>query len=145
MKIEVAKNIEQLQDALFVRRIVFINEQQVPEEEEIDQYDKVDRATHFVMYNDDDQPIGAGRFRKVDNLGKIERICILPEYRKIGAGKELMETIIQYGKDTNVSTLVLGAQTHALNFYEKLGFVVTSDVFMDAGIPHKTMELVLLD
>ncbi|WP_042338147.1 GNAT family N-acetyltransferase [Bacillus andreraoultii] len=143
MRIEVAKNIEQLQDALFVRKIVFINEQQVPVEEEIDQYDEVERATHFVMYNDDDKPVGAGRFRKVDNSGKIERICILPEYRKMGAGKELMETIIQFGKSRDVSKLVLGAQTHALTFYEKLGFVITSDIFMDAGIPHKTMELVI--
>ncbi|MFC4184231.1 GNAT family N-acetyltransferase [Saccharococcus thermophilus] len=124
-------------DALLVRRIVFIEEQQVSEEEEIDEFEQ--EATHFVLY-DDGKPIGAGRFRIVDHgLGKIERICVLPQYRGRGAGKLIMEAIERFAKQQGVSKLKLNAQTHAESFYEKLGYKTVSDVFMEAGIPHVTM------
>ncbi|NUK28809.1 GNAT family N-acetyltransferase [Parageobacillus sp. VR-IP] len=124
-------------DALLVRRIVFIEEQRVPEEEEIDEFEQ--EAMHFVLY-DGEKPVGAGRFRLIDNgLGKIERICVLPSYRGRGAGKLIMETIEQFAKKQGVPKVKLNAQTHAEPFYQKLGYQTVSDVFMDAGIPHVTM------
>jgi predicted GNAT family N-acyltransferase len=124
-------------DALLVRRAVFIEEQHVPEEEEIDQFEQ--EATHFVLY-DNGKPIGAGRFRILDNgLGKIERICVLPQYRGRRAGKLIMETIEQFAKEQGIPKVKLNAQTHAESFYQKLGYKTVSDVFMDAGIPHVTM------
>jgi len=128
---------EQLQDAYYVRKIVFVDEQKVPIEEEIDQFEL--ESTHFVVYNDENKPIGAGRFRLIDGYGKIERICILPSYRKSGIGKLLMERIIEFAKDNGYDKLKLNAQTHAIRFYENLGFEVSSDEFFEAGIPHKTM------
>jgi predicted GNAT family N-acyltransferase len=95
------------------------------------------------MYNDENEPIGAGRYREVEDYGKIERICILANYRKNGSGKQLMDEIIRYAKETGAKKVKLNAQTHALPFYEKLGFTVTSDEFLDAGIPHKAMEMEL--
>jgi predicted GNAT family N-acyltransferase len=92
-----------------------------------------------VLY-DDGKPIGAGRFRIVDHgLGKIERICVLPQYRGRGAGKLIMEAIERFAKQQGVPKLKLNAQTHAESFYEKLGYKTVSDVFMEAGIPHVTM------
>jgi predicted GNAT family N-acyltransferase len=124
-------------DALLVRRTVFIEEQHVPEEEEMDEFDQ--EATHFVLY-DKGKPVGAGRFRIVDQgLGKIERICVLPQYRGRGAGKLIMEKIEQFAKEQGISKVKLNAQTHAEPFYQKLGYETVSDVFMDAGIPHVTM------
>jgi predicted GNAT family N-acyltransferase len=124
-------------DALLVRRTVFIEEQHVPEEEEIDEFDQ--EATHFVLY-DEGKPVGAGRFRIVDQgLGKIERICVLPQYRGRGAGKLIMEKIEQFAKEQGIPKVKLNAQTHAEPFYQKLGYETVSDVFMDAGIPHVTM------
>jgi predicted GNAT family N-acyltransferase len=124
-------------DALLVRRIVFIEEQHVSEEEEIDEFEQ--EATHFVLY-DDGKPIGAGRFRIVDHgLGKIERICVLPQYRGRGAGKLIMKTIERFAKQQGVPKVKLNAQTHAESFYQKLGYKTVSDVFMEAGIPHVTM------
>lgn len=129
-------------DALFVRRTVFIEEQHVPEEEEIDEFEQ--DATHFVLY-DGEKPVGAGRFRTIDDgVGKIERICILPQYRGRGAGKQLMETIEMFAKEQGIEKVKLNAQTHAEPFYQKLGYDTVSGVFMDAGIPHVTMVKSLL-
>ncbi|WAA13090.1 GNAT family N-acetyltransferase [Fervidibacillus halotolerans] len=138
MEVIIAQQEKQLKDALKVRHIVFVEEQKVPLEEEIDQYE--DESTHFVLYNNQKEPIGAGRFREVDGVGKIERICVLPSYRKRGLGELLMEKIIEFAKENHFSKVKLNSQTHAIPFYEKLGFTVVSDEFMDAGIPHKTME-----
>jgi predicted GNAT family N-acyltransferase len=133
----IVDNEEQLQDAYSVRKIVFVEEQNVPLEEEIDQYEE--DATHFVLY-DEDQSVGAGRFRVVSGIGKVERICVLPSYRSSkGAGRLIMETIEEYAKTKEMHVLKLNAQTHDEPFYVKLGYETVSDVFMDAGIPHVTM------
>ncbi|MCU9612413.1 GNAT family N-acetyltransferase [Caldibacillus lycopersici] len=139
MNVIVVENKEQLQDAFKIRTIVFVEEQNVPPEEEIDQFEK--ESTHFVVYSDEKDPIAAGRFREHEGYGKIERICVLPSYRKYGIGKLIMEQIIAYAKENHFSKLKLNAQTHAIPFYEKLGFRAVSDIFMDAGIPHKTMTM----
>lgn len=91
-----SKNRPLYEDALRVRRLVFIEEQHVPEEEEIDQFE--DDAFHLVLY-DGDIPVGAGRLRFIDEgVGKIERICVLPSYRGRGAGRMVMEAIEQLAK-----------------------------------------------
>jgi predicted GNAT family N-acyltransferase len=127
---------EQLDDAFAVRRTVFVNEQQVPEEEEIDQYE--DEATHVVLY-DNEEPIGAARVRVLDGIGKLERICVLSSGRKKGAGKLIVNKLEEIAASQGVSKLKLNSQTHAIPFYERLGYETVSDVFMDAGIPHVTM------
>jgi predicted GNAT family N-acyltransferase len=127
---------EQLEDAYLVRRTVFVHEQQVPEEEEIDQFE--DEATHVVLY-DNEEPIGAARVRVLDGIGKLERICVLSSRRKNGAGKLLVDKLEEIAKAQGISKLKLNAQTHAISFYERLGYETVSDVFMDAGIPHVTM------
>lgn len=136
MEAIIVKTEEQMQDAFSIRRTVFIDEQQVPEEEEIDQYEK--DAIHVVLY-DNHEPIGAGRFRNLDGLGKVERICVLKSYRNKGAGKVIMDKMEDLAKDEGVTKLKLNAQTHAEKFYLNLGYTTISDIFMDAGIPHVTM------
>ncbi len=131
---------DQLKDAFTIRKTVFVEEQQVPEEEEIDQFE--DAADHFVLY-DENHPVGAGRFRVVDGKGKVERICVLSSYRGKGSGKIIMEAIEQHALEKGLKKLKLNAQTHAIPFYEKLQYEVVSDEFLDAGIPHKTMEKAL--
>ncbi|UOE93124.1 GNAT family N-acetyltransferase [Alkalihalobacillus sp. LMS39] len=140
MNVVVVKDEEQLQDAYHIRTVVFVEEQKVPIEEEIDQYEQ--EATHFVMY-DQNQPVGAGRLRHVDGMAKIERICILPNYRKTGAGKVLMEKIEEVAKELHVTEAKLNAQIQAEGFYKKLGYLTVSGQFLDAGIPHVTMKKTL--
>jgi len=136
----VAQTAKEKEDAYSIRRIVFVQEQNVPLEEEIDQFDK--DSVHFVLY-DQNKAIGAGRYRLVDSYGKVERICILKNSRKGGAGKKLMNAIEVYALSHQASSLKLNAQTHAIPFYEKLGYKAVSEEFLDAGIPHKTMIKIL--
>lgn len=137
MKVIIAKTEQERKDAYFVRTKVFIDEQHVPAQEEIDQYE--DDATHFVLYDDAENPIGAGRYRILDGFGKVERICVISSSRQKGAGVKIMEAIETFAASKEIQKLKLNAQTHAIPFYERLGYSVVSDEFLDAGIPHKTM------
>lgn len=136
MKVIQAGTEAQLQDAFSIRKKVFVEEQQVPIEIEIDEHE--DNSAHFVLY-DEDKPVGAGRFRILDGKGKVERICILSEYRGNGSGIQIMLGIEEYAKSLPVKELVLNSQSYAVPFYEKLGYSVVSDEFLDAGIPHRKM------
>ncbi len=136
MTVKLVENEQELKDAFSVRRTVFVDEQEVPLEEEIDQYE--DEAVHFVMYHEG-APIAAGRFRSVDGCGKVERVCVLKEARKLGAGRAIMNAIEEFGVQQGFHMFKLNAQTHAIPFYDGLGYKVVSEEFLDAGIPHKTM------
>ncbi|WP_078555112.1 GNAT family N-acetyltransferase [Bacillus alkalicellulosilyticus] len=140
MNVAIVSNEKQLKDAFHVRTVVFIEEQNVPLEEEIDQFE--DEATHFVVY-DKEKPVGAGRLREVDGYAKVERICILSSYRGKGVGVLLMEYIESLSKAKGLQKAKLNAQTHAEHFYQKLGYETVSGEFLDAGIPHVTMTKTL--
>ncbi|MFD1705662.1 GNAT family N-acetyltransferase [Siminovitchia sediminis] len=137
MKVIQAETESQLQDAFYIRKKVFVEEQHVPLDIEIDEHE--DNAAHFVLYDETGKAAGAGRFRILNGKGKVERICILPKYRGKGAGAQVMQAIEDYAKTALVDELVLSAQTYAIPFYEKLGYKVVSDEFLDAGIPHRKM------
>ena len=137
MNVKMVTNTEERELAYAIRKKVFVEEQNVPLEEEIDQYE--DEAVHFLLFNDEDTPIANGRFRILDGIGKVQRICVLSEFRGNGAGQTIMNAIEDYAKKQDLSKLKLDAQTQAIPFYERLGYRVASEEFMDAGIPHRTM------
>ncbi len=136
MDVQIISNEQQLNDAFTIRKKVFVEEQQVPPEEEIDALES--EATHFVLYINE-EPAGAGRFRTVDGYGKIERICVLKDFRGTGAGNAIMKKIESFARKEGLKRLKLNAQIQAIPFYSKLGYKVVSEEFLDAGIPHKTM------
>ncbi|KGP90690.1 acetyltransferase [Pontibacillus chungwhensis BH030062] len=136
MRIEQVTNDQQLEDAYSVRKIVFVEEQNVSIEEEMDEFDQV--ATHFVGY-EEDQPISASRLRFVGEYAKLERICMIKSSRGQGLGKQMILHMEGHAKDKGYLKSKLNAQTQALGFYESLGYRVVSEEFMDAGIPHVTM------
>lgn len=137
LKAVVVTDEKQLEDAFSVRKTVFVDEQNVPEELEIDEYEN--EATHVVLY-DGEKPVGAGRIRVVDGLGKLERICVLSSCRGKGAGSIVMNKLEEIASKKGIEKVKLNAQTQAEPFYQKLGYETTStEVFMDAGIPHVTM------
>ncbi|MER2058525.1 MAG: GNAT family N-acetyltransferase [Niallia sp.] len=138
MEVCIVKTEKELEDAFYVRQTVFVKEQHVPVEEEIDEFEK--DSIHFVLYDNTKNPIGAGRYRTFDEYGKVERICILSTNRKGGAGKAIMNKIEEYAINSGAPALKLNAQTHAIPFYSKLGYEVVSEEFLDAGIPHRTMQ-----
>ncbi|GAF66274.1 GNAT family N-acetyltransferase [Alkalihalobacillus trypoxylicola] len=138
MKVLKVQSEQQLQDAFFIRKKVFVEEQKVSIEEEIDQFE--DAATHFVAYSDENEVIGAARLREVDGYGKIERVCIDQSQRGTGAGKQLMLFVIDEIQSRGIKKAKLNAQTQAENFYKRLGFeTISKETFLDAGIPHVTM------
>jgi predicted GNAT family N-acyltransferase len=136
MNIKIVETEKEKEHAFQVRTIVFVEEQLVPVEEEIDEHDKT--AIHFVGY-EDQTPIAASRLRFVEEYGKLERICVLKEFRGKSHGKEIIAVMEEMIKRNGYQKAKLNAQTHAEGFYQKLGYKTVSDEFLDAGIPHVTM------
>lgn len=124
-------------DALSIRKAVFIDEQQVPSEEEIDQFEQ--DATHFIAYHHDGQPLATARYRDVDGVVKVERVAVSKHARGLGLGKALITFLENEAQQQGYHEFKLGAQTHAVPFYEALGYRIYGDVFMDANIPHRLM------
>jgi ElaA protein len=122
-----------------LRRVVFIEEQGVPEADEID--DKDDEAIHLLAHVDG-RPVGTARLLVLGDVGKIGRVCVLPDQRGKGLGAALIHAgVVQFRAMPGITAVKLSAQTHALAFYEGLGFVAYGPEFMDAGIPHRDMKL----
>lgn len=130
---------EDLKKCLALRIEVFVHGQKVPMDEEIDGKDET--SEHYLLFIDH-HPVGVARVRFVDDFAKIERVAILDDYQGKGLGKQLMEAILsELEKHATVTVAKLGAQTYAIPFYEKLGFIVCSEEYMDAGISHKDMKI----
>lgn len=139
MNIKIVDNQKMLSQALKVREIVFINEQKVPLSEEIDQYEN--EATHFLVYNKKNQPVATCRTRVYsEDTIKIERVCVLKNYRGLKIGEEMMIFAENEAKKQGFKKAILGAQTQALDFYKKLGYQVCSEPFMDSNIEHYLMD-----
>lgn len=127
-----------LEDAFVVRREVFIREQDVTEDEEMDGRDE--DAVHFVAYDGAGEPVGTARLREPeDGVAKPERVAVLDSYRGRGIGRRLMDTIETEARERGCSRAVLHAQTAVEEFYEDLGYRTVSDEFEEAGIPHVEM------
>ena len=121
-----------------VRRAVFIDEQQVPEELEWDEYDET--CQHILVRNEHEQPIATGRIKPDGHIG---RMAVLKPHRKSGVGSAVLNALLHHAKKTGLQRVYLHAQTTAIPFYIKHGFVVCSEEFIDAGIPHNTMEKII--
>ncbi|MDM5350444.1 GNAT family N-acetyltransferase [Lysinibacillus sphaericus] len=129
-----------LQLAFDFRRKVFIEEQQVPEVEEFDEFDSLQAPCDHILVYYKEQPVGTGRLRVVEGYGKLERICIVEEFRKFGLGKEIIIGLEQIARDNGLTKAKLNAQSYAKGFYEKLGYKREGEEFMDCGIPHILMK-----
>lgn len=139
--VKIVETKKEHDDAFAVRTKVFVEEQGIPLHLEYDHYDAT--ATHFIMY-EDEKPVGAARLRHVEeNTAKIERVCILQTQRGKKLGALIMQEIEKYATSINNKKLKLHAQSYAIPFYEKLGYMVTSPEFMDADIPHRAMEKII--
>lgn len=133
------RRVESLSDAFAVRRAVFIDEQDVPEEIEMDGKDEA--ATHFVAYDTGKgEPVGAARLRfPGEAVAKAERVAVLERYRGEGLGRRLMRRAESEARERGCSQVKLNAQTRVEGFYADLGYETTSDIFYEAGIPHVQM------
>ncbi len=124
-----------------LRRVVFIEEQNVPAAEEVDGRDP--DALHLLAVLDG-QPVGCARILIVDETGKIGRVCVLRALRGQGIGVALINAALNALRNLDgVHRAKLGAQTHAIGFYEALGFVAQGPEYLDAGIAHRDMVRML--
>ena len=124
-----------------LRRTVFIEEQGVSEDLEIDGLD--DACTH-VLATRGGVPIATARIRLLDDVAKIQRVCVLPAHRGEGIGAAVMRFILtEVTTASSVRVARLGAQIDALDFYRKLGFTPVGPEYMEAGIRHQDMETAL--
>jgi len=137
--IKVADWSKEKDDLSDIRRLVFIEEQNVPEEMEWDEFDET--STHFLVTLKD-QAIACARL-KTD--GQIGRMAVLPEYRNQGFGSKLLQFVLAEANTQDINHVYLHAQISAIPFYEKLGFITRGNIFHEANIPHREMYKNLLN
>lgn len=121
-----------------IRRAVFIVEQAVPEDEEWDSADA--SCEHFLARAADGEPIGCARLTPA---GQIGRMAVLASARGQRVGWQLLHAAIERARALGLRSVFLHAQTQALPFYAKAGFVAHGELFLDAGIEHRAMTLEL--
>jgi predicted GNAT family N-acyltransferase len=126
-------------EAYLIRKRVFIEEQGVPEDMELDVFDPL--ARHALAYLDS-QPIGTARLVTMPgNIGRIGRMAVLAAYRRGGVGTQLLRALLQEAASQKMMKVELHSQLSAIPFYERYGFVAQGDSYVEAGIPHRDMIL----
>ena len=125
-----------------IRREVFIEGQAVPVEIEFDGLDR--ESQHFLALGnqaDGEEPIalGTARMRIVNGVAKAERVAVLEKARGSGIGRLIMESIESHAQNQGLESVHLNAQLQAAGFYQKSGYLAEGEVFIEAGIDHRSM------
>ncbi|MCX3063223.1 GNAT family N-acetyltransferase [Streptomyces beihaiensis] len=146
--VRVADTDADRQACFAVRRQVFVTEQGVPEELEYDAYDT--EAVHVLALREDGEPLGTGRLLTgaaaaaknggAMDVGALGRLAVLKTARGLGVGAALVRAVEEAARARGLAAVDLHAQTHALGFYERLGYVAYGPEFPDAGMPHRAMR-----
>lgn len=132
---------EASQEAYLIRKEVFIQEQGVPEEMELDEFDPASK--HALAYMGA-LCVGTGRLVYLDNHhAQIGRMSVLSAFRNRGIGKAILTRLIALAKAEGVLTLILHSQVSVIPFYEKFGFIAKGAVYDEAEISHRNMMLLL--
>lgn len=128
---------EELEKHFEIRKKVFQEEQGVKSSDDLDLYDKKRECHSYIAFYQG-KPVGAARWRENKAGYKLERICVLSEFRGLGIGKALVRYLIN-----NVPQNLprnLSAQFEMVPFYEKMGFVAKGESFWEAGLLHRFMK-----
>lgn len=124
-------------DIMRIREAVFINEQNIPPEQEWDELDS--SSTHFLAI-DGQYTMGTARLTKeTEDCARISRVAVMKDWRGLHIGEELLKATINEAIKQGFITITLSAQKHATKFYKHFGFEVVSDEFLEVGIPHVEM------
>lgn len=137
-RIEPASHERNLPDLRAVREAVFIVEQQVSPEEEWDDLDA--GSFHLIARDENGTPIGTGRLTPEMTIG---RMAVVKAWRGRGVGEAILHALIERARELHYPAVELHAQTHAIAFYERSGFVAFGEEYQEAGIPHRSMRLPL--
>ena len=145
--VRVAEDPADLEACFAVRKAVFVGEQGVPEDIEYDAYDAV--ALHVLAIREDGEPLGTGRLLYgpgaggEPSLGLLGRLAVARPARGLGVGVALVRAIEDVARARGLTAVDLHAQTHALGFYERLGYTAYGPEYEEAGIPHRGMRRTL--
>ncbi len=132
---------DELASCWAVRREVFVDEQGVPEELEIDGDDPL--CVHFAAIDDRGQVWATARLRMNDGEGKAQRVAVRLAARGKGVGTQVMRALEECARRLGAQRVKLSSQLQALPFYERLGYRAHGDIYDDAGIPHRDMTKML--
>ena len=130
------KDPEIISKAYSLRKLVFVEEQKVPEEMELDELDQV--ALHAVA-QDNDRVVGVLRLVIEGDKAHLGRLAVRKELRGQGIGQQLVALSEREAKNLNLKEIYFHAQVHARSFYQKLGYQTRGDIFEEAGIEHIEM------
>lgn len=122
-------------DLIPIRQQVFVEEQEVDPDFE---WDEIDSSAVHLLIKVDQLPVACAR---VIQYKKIGRMAVLKTWRGKGLGMAILESAIEVCKNHGTKSIFLTAQTHAIDFYKRAGFVEISGVYQDANIPHVDMRL----
>ena len=133
-----------LAEALALRCDVFVGEQAVPIEEELDADDRAGSQAVHALAREGGVCIGVGRLLVASRRSaRIGRMAVHRSARGRGIGALVLVALIEHARQRGYPRVNLYAQSHAIGFYERYGFAVIGETFFDAGIPHREMELQL--
>ncbi|MER6037816.1 MULTISPECIES: GNAT family N-acetyltransferase [unclassified Streptomyces] len=149
--VRVAEDPADREACFAVRKEVFVVEQGVDQDIEYDAYDAV--AVHVLAVREDGVPLGTGRLLHGEaaaaktggdaTVGSLGRLAVARPARGLGVGAALVRAVEEAARARGLAAVDLHAQTHALGFYERLGYEAYGPEFPDAGIPHRAMRRVL--
>ncbi|MFF4395786.1 GNAT family N-acetyltransferase [Streptomyces sp. NPDC001480] len=149
--VRIAEDPADRQACFAVRKEVFVAEQGVPEDVEYDAHDAA--AVHVLAVREDGVPLGTGRLLHGAaavaqtggdvSVGSLGRLAVTREARGLGVGVALVRAIEDAARARGLTAVDLHAQTHALRFYERLGYEAYGPEYPEAGIPHRAMRRTL--
>jgi predicted GNAT family N-acyltransferase len=145
------RDLSDLEACFAVRKEVFVREQGIPEDVEYDGHDA--DALHVLAVAEDGVPLGTGRLLHgpgvLDrtggdlSVGSLGRLAVACRARGLGIGTALVRAVEEAAREAGLAHVDLHAQSHALGFYERLGYRAYGEEFPDAGIPHRSMRRAL--
>ncbi|WP_316753750.1 GNAT family N-acetyltransferase [Streptomyces herbicida] len=146
--VRIADDLADREACFAVRKEVFVVEQRVPQDIEYDEYDAV--AVHVLAVREDGLPLGTGRLLSGEAaasktgadpaVGSLGRLAVARKARGLGVGVALVRAIEEAARTRGLTAMDLHAQTHALGFYERLGYEAYGPEYPEAGIPHRAMR-----
>jgi predicted GNAT family N-acyltransferase len=119
-----------------VRRVVFVEEQNVPESIDLDGSDT--DFVHVLATDKNGRPVGTAR---INRKGRIGRMAVLKNYRRQGIGLKMIQVLMDYGRKNEITDFHVPSQVTAVGFYKKMGFEPSGEEFLEAGIKHINMKL----
>jgi len=131
------KTNSEMEQVLAIRKEVFIEEQHVPENLEIDEFEE---SSDYILALWGEKPVGTARWRSTESGIKLERFAVLKPFRNKNVGASLVKFIVQQAGSED--DIYLFAQEQVVGFYEKYNFEVFGERFYEAGMPHFKMILI---